>query len=137
MFDNKDPGAVVAAFIWAMNAWELRAWQLSRVARDSPDPESSWQEIRVSLDVIFDEYCTARERPHGRQATFQNPPEYDPSLETIIRVDIRGNSAFVETERDALLGGGIYQYALRKRRGLWLIDLVKRKEGNRWVHHIL
>ena len=81
MDDDRRPDAVVAKFIEAMNAWELRAWELSRIARDSP--------------------------------------------------------AHVETARVSALGGGSYRYTLHRRQGRWLIDGLKRKDGDRWVRDIL
>ncbi len=87
---------------------------------------------------MFAEHCTVQERPQGRRASFQKPPQYDPRRETITRVDIDGDRAYVETERVAPLGGGTYRYTLHRRQGLWLIDSVKRKDGgDRWVRDIL
>ena len=120
-----------------MNAWELRAWELSRAARDSPDRTSHWPEVQATLDSVFAKHCTARKRPQGRQASFQRPPEYDPQRETIIRTEVDRELAYVDTERVAPLGGGAYRYTLHRRDDRWLIDNVKRRDGDRWVHHIL
>ena len=137
MDEGRTPEAVVAEFICAMNAWELRAWELSRIARDSPTPESYWPEVQASMDSVFAVHCTLRERPQGRQASFQRPPQYDPRRETITRVDVDGDRAHVETKRVATLGGGTYRYTLHRRQSRWLIDSLKRKDGNRWVREIL
>jgi hypothetical protein len=99
MDEGRAPEAVVAEFIRAMHAWELRAWELARIARDSPAPESYWPEVCAIMDSVFAEHCTVRERPQGRQASFQRPPQYDSEREAITRVDVDGDRAYVETER--------------------------------------
>jgi hypothetical protein len=45
-------------------------------------------------------------------------------------------AAYVDTERDAPLGG-LLRYALRRRGGRWLIDGVERKDGNDWTDAVL
>ena len=82
------------------------------------------------MDAVFTMYCTARDRPYGRQASFQRPPEYDPERETITRTEILRNKAFVDTERVAVLGGGSYRYVLHKVAGRWLIRQPEAKGGS-------
>lgn len=131
------PESVVVAFIRAMNEWELRAWDASRKARETPDPESFWPEITASLDHVFAEFCTPRKRPQGRASSFQNPPEYDPKTERILGSETSGAKAHVDTERQAPLDGGLRRYVLHLRSGKWLIDSVKDQDGERWQPAIL
>jgi NTF2 fold immunity protein len=137
MNEDPSPEAVVSAFIHAMNGWELNAWEASRRARDTPDPASYWLEVKAGIDLVFAEYCTSRDRPEGRHASFQRPPEYDPNVERIIGFELAGDKAYVDTERQAPLGGGALRYTLHRRNGKWLIDSLKRKSGDKWVRAIL
>ncbi|MGE0453974.1 MAG: NTF2 fold immunity protein [Vicinamibacteria bacterium] len=131
------PGEVVAAFIKAMNEWEVSSWEASRRARGTANPGSYWPEVTAALDRVFEAFCTPRERPQGRQASFQKPPEYDPSAEQILGSEIAGDKAYVDTERKAVFGGGLLRYALQRRHGKWMIDNVKRKDGEEWARALL
>lgn len=132
------PESIVMAFIRAMNEWEQQAWDASRKARLTPDPESYWPEVTARLDRVFAEFCTPRKRPQGREESFQKPPEYDPNTERILGCETKGDKAHVDTERQApLLDGGLRRYVLHLRSGKWLIDNVKDKDGERWTPAIL
>lgn len=135
--ERSSPESIITAFIRAMNEWELRAWDASRKARTTSDPESYWPEVAATLDRVFAEFCTTRERPQGREASFQRPPEYDPESERVVGHEIAGNRAYVDTEREAPLGGGRLRYTLHQRGGKWLIDNVKQKSGDGWTKSIL
>jgi hypothetical protein len=132
-----DAEAVVAAFIRAMNEWEWDAWRAGREARDTSTPDSYWPAVTASLQRVFAEYCTPRERPHGREASFQSPPEYDPEREHVVATRIEGRKALVDTDRQAALGGGRLRYTLHIRGDRWLIDNVKRRLGDAWERGIL
>jgi hypothetical protein len=133
-----DAESVVTAFIRAMHEWELDAWRTERGARQGRDPEP-WTEIRAGQERVFAAYCTTRDRPYGRQASFQHPPEYDPAGEDVSGVEVRGRTAQVETERRAPLGGGRRRYQLQARADRWLIDSVKglADGSGRWENRIL
>ena len=140
--DYDNPESVVMAFITAMNAWEKESFRLHREARGSADPASYHSMVLEEMQDIFAKYCTLKERPYGRHGSFQNPPEYDPQSEKIIGSGIdpepgKQGRAFVETEREAILGGGVYKYVLYKKSGRWLIDNLKCEVDNNWVRHIL
>jgi hypothetical protein len=130
------PASNVTAFIRAMNDWELNAWEASRRARGTTDPESYWPEVTAGLQRVFGEFCTPGVRTEGREETFQQPPEYDPKTERIIGTGVTGDEAYVDTERDAPLGG-LLRYVLRRRGGRWLVDGVKRKDGDDWMDAVL
>jgi hypothetical protein len=137
---GQEPADVVRGFIAAMNAWEIDAHAASRLARDSPQPDSYQGKIRAGVTAIFGCFCTDRERKQGRvlNPVFQKPPEYDPGSETVVSVTARNSSSIaVETKRDAILGGGRYRYLLRRGAGTWLIDNVQRFDGGTWRQHIL
>ena len=107
MNESFSPESIVMAFIHAMNEWELSAWAASRQAHDTSNPESYWPDVTAGLEQVFAEFCTSRERLQGRQASFQRPPEYDPTSERIIASEIIGDKAHVDTIREAPLGGGL------------------------------
>jgi len=118
-----DPKTVVATFIRAMNAWELSAAGLTK------DGITSWPIIKQEVDTIFACFCTPKDRPCGRLGSFQSPPEYDPAHEEIIDFTMESpKKSFVDTRREAVLGGGEYRYVLHLCDGKWLIDNLKLKE---------
>lgn len=135
--DQDEPTSVVRHFITAMNAWERAAWQARMEAREGPDPSAYQAQVRAKVEAIFRTFCTPKDRPYGRQASFQNPPEYDPAKETDIDCQVSGNRAIVDTERQAVLGGGRYRYTLRRIAGRWLIDNLKWMSGDKWVPAVL
>lgn len=137
MNEFSSPESVVTAFIRAMNEWELSAWDARRQARDTSNPESYWPEVTAGLERVFAQFCTPRERPYGRQASFQRPPEYDPKTERIVGIEIVGDKTHVETEREALLGGGPRRYVLHLRNERWFIDNVKQLREGKWIKAIL
>jgi len=132
-----DAEAVVAAFIRAMNTWEENAWRSMRAASETWTPESYWPGIVASLKLVFDEFCTDRERPNGRLGSYQHPPEYNPATEHVRDSQSLGRKARVDTERRAILGGGTLRYTLVRRGDRWLIDNVKRRNGDGWHREIL
>jgi len=131
--DAGSPEFVVQQFIQAMNVWELAAWKLSRAARDSAGPAAYQHQVLAAQLEVFSKFCTARDRPHGRQGSFQRPPEYDPEREPIVRVEVRGSRAYVDTTRDAVLDGGLRRYVLQRHEGAWLIDSAKAMVEGAWV----
>jgi NTF2 fold immunity protein len=137
MSDPLAPEVVVKRFIQAMNSWELAAWKLSRAARDSANPSLYQSEVMAMQREVFSKHCTQRERLHGREGSFQRPPEYAPERETIIQVDVHGARAHVDTKREAALGGVSHRYVLHRDDGAWLIDSLKRMHNGIWVPTIL
>lgn len=134
-----DPASVVGAFIVVMNRWEIESWKARRDARDTADPASYQQVVLQNMNKIFATYCTDKERKQGRSGSFQKPPEYDPSSEEILSTTIDDNNkmAIVETERQAILGGGRYRYVLYRRDNKWLIDNLKYEYEGEWERAIL
>ena len=126
-----DPGAVVASFIVAMNAWEIETAASHSRAKQT----GSMADYNLPLLAeIFDRHCTVRDRPRGRLSapSFQRPPEYDPRTETIVEVVEKDQrTANVETIRGAPLGGR-YRYTLHRSRGQWRIDSVACLFGETW-----
>jgi len=137
MSDSLAPEVVVEHFIRAMNVWEIAAWKLARAARDTMTPASHQHQVTAAQIEVFAKHCTARERPQGRQGSFQRPPEYDPEREMIVRVEVQGARAYVDTHRDAVLGGGPHRYVLHRCNGTWLIDSLKETVDGAWVPKVL
>ena len=132
--DYDDPESVVSGFIASMNFWEIQAWTLSKKSKDG----QIWAEILRAQEAVFASFCTPKDRPFGRNGSFQKPPEYDPQNESIVASDFeREDRAHVETQREALLGGGRYRYTLYRRGGRWLIDNIKFYEAGTWTRSIL
>lgn len=132
-FDGNDPESVVHTFIRAMNAWETYA---NRVSREQK--AAAWPEIHRSQKIIFDAFCTQRDRKQGRLGSYQRPPEYDPDAEKVVGVEpVTSSKTHVVTERDAILGGGQYRYVLLRKRNRLFIDSVKFFDGDKWQNSIL
>jgi len=132
-FDANDPESVVENFIRTMNAWETYA---NRVSREQK--ADAWPEIHRSQKIVFDAFCTQKDRKQGRNGSFQRPPEYNPDSEVIVGVEPFTNSkTHVITERNAILGGGQYRYILLRQGKRLFIDSVKFLDGNNWQNSIL
>lgn len=136
--DYEDPNSVLRAFIEAMNLWEKDSWELSQAAT-AEDPSAYQEDVNRNMDLVFQAYCTPKERKNGRQGSFQHPPMYDPAIESIESSSVAKNEkkAFVETNREAKLGGGKYRYTLLRQKERWLIDSVKRLRDEIWENSIL
>ena len=122
--DYDDPESVVLFFIAAMHHWEIESHASQRAARNSANPAAYQPAVVASMTDIFARFCTPKLRPHGRTASFQNPPEYDTSHETIVNFDVRSTTASVRTQRDAVFGG-LFRYSLKRIDDRWLIDTLK------------
>ena len=132
-FEAGDPESVVSAFILAMNIWETYA---NRVAREKKD--DAWPEIHQSQKSVFDALCTQKDRKHGRNGSFQRPPEYNPESESIVAVEkVSKTKTLVTTEREATLDSGRYRYVLVQKQNRWFIDSVKYFDGRDWQKSIL
>jgi NTF2 fold immunity protein len=136
MSEDLLPDAVVTAFIEAMHRWEVDAWAASRGARGTPQAEDYLVEVAAACDSVFTRFCTPRKRPHGRNASFSRPPEYNPASERIVEIRVNGDQAEVDTLRDAVLGGA-FRYRLRRQGGQWRIDSLKHERDGAWIAAIL
>ena len=125
--DCEDPSRIVQSFISEMHAWETAASIAERATRETNRPDSHWADVKATVDSIFMTYCTPKSRPYGRNASFRQPPEYNPDTEKITNVDFSadGRRAFVDTFRDDPIEGGNRRYVLFRSGGKWLIDNVK------------
>jgi hypothetical protein len=131
------PDGVVRAFIQAMHDWEVSAWQASRARQNDPSAAPSEAQVKAGLDAVFAEFCTPKDRPFGRAGSYQHPPEYDPERERVVGCTVRERKAEVETEREAVPGGGPWRYTLHLHNGQWLIDGVKWKDATTWKRGVL
>ena len=122
--DCDNPESMVLSFIAAMHQWELNSHASCRAVRDSADPTSYQTSVANSMADVFSRFCTPKPRPYGRNASFQNPPEYNPEHESIQSSEIRGSLAYVHTNRDAAFGG-LFRYTLKRMDNCWLIDTLK------------
>ena len=125
---DREPEDVVRSFIAAMNRWENESARISDAWEITPE--------RFNLEaqeLIFDEFCTPKERKRGRLGSFRQPPEYDPELENVVKVrPISKSRVEVDTERHEFNTKIKHTYVLLKKGGAWLIDSLKR-EGESWI----
>ena len=124
--DDQAPASVVRGFILAMNRWEAESAKHHKAAVGST--ESAWDDIKAAQALVFDRFCTVKARPYGRQGSFQQPPEYQPS-ETLVQIDNKDNKRAELITRDAP-GAPLryeYLYVLQKKREGWRIDVKKKR----------
>jgi hypothetical protein len=134
-----EPGDVVRAFIAAMHDWEKFAAKTitdaTRKGENGFDPKYG---IQAAQAAVFQQFCTPKPRPYGRQSSFSKPPEYQPEHETILEVTLAtSRRAEVHTQQ----GTGFKHrrnYILLLRNGKWLIDSVKWQEfDGKWSNGVL
>jgi hypothetical protein len=123
---EREPVEVLRGFIAAMNRWEAESERIFK----QPDGALVTRFNRPAQELIFDEFCTPKDRKYGRLGSFSMPPEYDPEHEEILEVRPVGPRR-VEIETQRRSGGkGRIQYVLLKTNGMWLID-SKTVNGNK------
>jgi hypothetical protein len=122
---TKTPRDVLIAFITAMHKWEVESWEHSRRTRNGANPSSYQTDVAQRMNDIFAMFCTTKDRPRGRNGSFQHPPEYDPATEQILDVaEESSRRAVVHTQQ----GSGFRnrcQYVLLREGGEWRIDSKK------------
>ncbi len=133
---SDSPSDVIAAFLSAMNTWELACWDRMRAVRGTAKADSHWDQAREDLMSIHAQYLTPHQRVYAEQPTFQKPPRYDPGKESVIASSIDGKVAIVQTMRVMGLGGGQFQYKLQLIDSCWRIDNVKKLFSGKWQSHI-
>lgn len=135
--DPASPQSVIEAFIHAMNVWEAECALLSRQLREDPDRQIFWSTVKERLVEIHRAFLTPRRRVYASAPTFQRPPAYDPQKERVLSVSVDSKTAYVETHRACVLGGGRYRYRLLSVSNRWLIDSVKHWCDDHWERHTL
>jgi len=119
--EKRTPEEVVRGFVAAMHRWES---ECGRIAK-SQKPSAADAVFGISgpaMKTIFDEFCTPKKRPHGRNGgAYSTPPEYSPR-DAMGEVKMLGpRRAEIETSR----GGRVPErvtYVLLKVGGAWLVD---------------
>jgi hypothetical protein len=115
---EREPREVVTAFIAAMHQWENES---ARIDKKAIGGAAHGME-REELGVVFDEFCTRKERKYERISSYATPPEYDQENESIVALRFVGpRRAEVETRRASGLTQGTRIYILLKTNGAWLI----------------
>lgn len=71
---------------------ELDSHAAHRAARNTADPGSCQPAVAAEMAHVFSQFCTPKPRPYGRNASFQDPPEYNPDHESIQSSETQGGS---------------------------------------------
>ena len=116
------------AFLQAMYDWETEA---NRLDEEEVEKTLSWEDFcdkQTELRIpIYEEYITERERKYGGAEYTSHifPPDYDPSKDTIIEVQITGKKASIFTDR--VYAGMNYkrEYKYKLVEDRWLLDTIK------------
>ena len=118
------------AFLQAMYEWETQA---NKVNEEEVIEKKTltWREFydkQTELRIpIYEEYITNRERKYGgaKYGSHGLPVKYDPSKETITKVQISGKKASIFTDR--VYAGMNYkrEYKYKLVEGRWLLDTIK------------
>jgi hypothetical protein len=127
-----EPVAVLYGFIKAMNHWERESYpesrQLFREGEHIVDQQllmAYAQRKNQRLKEIFSAYCTLRERPYGRQSTFQHPPEYDPENEKLLDIVKESSQRVVIFTQETTGFCHKNRYVLLRKGGEWRVDNKK------------
>ena len=118
---------LVRGFVAAMNKWE-----------HSSAREANAKKRLAAMNAVFGDYCTVKERKHGRFGSFGMPPEYDPKTEQIREVTATTTSRIeVLTDRKVLGMDRRRIYVVVKKKDGWRIDSAKQSSGGKFSPSIL
>ncbi len=125
--EARTPEEVVRGFVAAMHRWESECARIAKKEKRSA-ADAVFGISGPAMKTIFDEFCTPRERPYGRNGrSYSTPPEYEPR-DAMGEVKMVGpRRAEIETSR----GGRVPErvtYVLLKVGGAWLVD-SKTRDG--------
>jgi hypothetical protein len=133
--DKKEITNVVVSFMEELNEWGKYCNAIDK--DDALSNEDGFEKMKEKLIVVFDKYCTVKERKFGRPTTISYRTEGDKSYGTAeiiknIEECTAPNKAIVETEDNVPFK---YQYVITKKNGKWLVDSKKRYSGlkKKWV----
>lgn len=114
---ERQPVEVLQGFIAAMHQWEQECERLDRKTGNL-----GRMVIQAAEKLIFDEFCTPKERKYGRLGSYSSPPEYDPASEEIVSIiEVSPRRVEIETQQHAGFKHRL-KYVLLKQKKMWLID---------------
>jgi hypothetical protein len=123
-------------FIIAMNHWELHCHSIM----DNNLLGEFRSQIVNELNIIFDKFCTKKERKYGRQAalSYRNPPEYSPDEEIIKIEELKGNKVTIYTQQHTGFKSR-YRYTLHYKNNEWRVDKKERFSigDDKWIKYSL
>ena len=136
------------AFLQAMYEWETQA---NKVNEEEVIEKKTltWREVydkQTELRIpIYEEYITNRERKYGgaKYGSHGLPVKYDPSKETITKVQISGKKASIFTDREYSIMNYKREYKYKLVEGRWLLDVIKQQflsnngEPEKWENVII
>lgn len=127
---SSDATAVLHHFILAMHQWEKDAAS-KHVALINGSKEHDWPAMRAEMDIIFERYCTLKERPYGRNGgSFSVPPSYQPTESLMIVTDISKQKKELRTrnmDRE-------FNYIAILKKGAWRLDSKQQRlVGEDWI----
>ncbi|OCG46329.1 hypothetical protein A9G35_05470 [Gilliamella sp. Choc5-1] len=121
-------------FIIAMNHWELHCYPIMTSGSSHEDDLQMTNE----LNIIFDKFCTKRERKYGRQVALScgNPPAYSPDEEIIKIEELKGNKVVIYTQE--YTGAECqFRYTLHYKNNEWRIDRKEMFDDDKWIKFTL
>lgn len=123
--DKKEIANLIESFIQKMHEWELSCWKIDEDITLTFDEKFQKQKSEVS--IIFEKYCTKKERKFGRPTTISYGSEYHPEKEKIITIEEQSkNKAIVYTETTDVALPSKHQYGVVRKNEKWLLDTKKR-----------
>lgn len=109
-------------------------------ARFNPTNESTLHPTETRLNELFEQIppflveMFLTKCPSGYQpgCSYSTPPEYNPKSEKVVRVIPKTKTqTIVETDRKSDFGDSVREYTLKLQDGMWLIDSVAEKTGDK------
>ncbi len=124
---EREPMEVLKGFIAAMHQWEK---ECNRIEKTSKSNAPVTRFNLEALAQIFDEFCTPKERKHGRAGSYGTPPEYNPRTQKIVAVrECSARRVEIDTQETSGFKRNLTYVLLKKKQG-WLIDSRKRNGQN-------
>ncbi|MFZ6745910.1 ankyrin repeat domain-containing protein [Undibacterium sp. JH2W] len=128
--DSSNAASVLHHFILAMHQWEKDA--ASKHAKViNGNKEHDWPAMQAEMSIIFERYCTLKDRPYGRNGgSFSVPPGYQPTESLLSITDLSKQKKELQTrELDRE-----FSYIVIFKKNEWRLDSKRQRlPGGDWI----
>jgi hypothetical protein len=129
-----EPEDVLRAFWTAMCAWERRAWQSFKTARQV---DLNVAALSAERAAIIGEHCTPKPRVYSGPLSCGDPPQYDPDTEDVLEV-VQETARRVAIHTQQRVGfKNRRKFIMLKQGDRWLLDNWQVLLGSKWSRGII